>query len=827
MGIMDLVMMIRSVTISAVSGALLCYPVLADTPAQTSATELLERLDRIEAAIATPPAQQTVRFNRDIRPILSEHCFKCHGPDEKQRKGGLRLDTAEGAREALTPGNPETSEVIARITTHDPDDKMPPVNSPTALTPAQIETITKWIAEGAQYEPHWAFAKPVRPDVPSVKQTDWPRNAIDNFILARLESMGVVPSPEADRRTLIRRVSLDLTGLPPAPGDVEAFVNDSAADAYEKVVDRLLASPHFGERWGRHWLDAARYADSDGYGIDAPRPIWKYRDWVIGAFNNDVPFDRFTVAQLAGDMMPDAQRDDIVATGFHRNTMINMEGGSDPEEFRIASIIDRVNTTGTVFLGLTMGCAQCHTHKYDPISHAEYFQFYAYFNNDDEITIDLPTPEQEEQLKIGREAVAAAQKSLDAYIKDVEDYLLSDWEKALPDETRAGFAASVQQGLMLPRAERHPDQTRAIRTIFFKEDPEFAWRTADVREAQKLVPNVASSMVLRKRAEPRDTRIHLAGDFTRPGDPVKPATPAVLHASTASEPIPTRYDLAQWIVSPENPLTARVTVNRFWQNVFGRGIVETENDFGTQGIAPSHPDLLDWLATEFVASGWRMKSMIRLMVTSATYRQSSAMRPDLIDIDPLNKMLARQSRLRLEAEILRDSSLAASGLLNPTIGGPSVYPPQPDGIMSQQKVARSWNPSTGPDRYRRGMYTFFWRASPHPSLILFDAPDANMACTRRNRSNTPLQALTLLNEESCVEQAKELAKRITSSTAQDDAARIALAFELCLARAPRESEQRALLALLESERAATQNETDPWVSVGRVMLNLDEFITRE
>ncbi len=809
------------------AGVVACAVAYGDGAGASGGASLLDRVSRVESSIdALAAGPQTVRFNRDVRPILSEHCFKCHGPDEKQRKGGLRLDLRDAAMEALAPGNADASEVMKRVTTHDLEDRMPPADAKTTLTPAQIEMLRTWIAEGARYEAHWAFIKPERPAVPAVKQTAWARNPIDNFVLARLEANNVAPSQEADRRTLIRRAYLDLLGTPPAPEAVDAFLNDPSSDAYEKMIDGLLASAHFGERWGRHWLDVARYADSDGYGIDNPRPIWKYREWVINAFNADMPFDQFATKQLAGDLLPDGTRDDVVATGFHRNTMFNGEGGVDPEEFRIVSIIDRVNTTGSVFLGLTMGCAQCHTHKYDPITQKEYYQFFAFFNNDDEINIDLPTPEQEEELKVARANVAEAQRTLNAYINAVEDYLLAQWEQSLAAETRATFVASVQQGLMLPFKERHPDQEKAIREIFFKDDPEYAWRRADLAAAQSKVPSVPASMVLRKRAEPRDTFIHIKGDFTQHGEKVSPATLAVLNAPPAND-APNRLDLAKWIIDPNNPLTARVTVNRMWQALFGRGIVETENDFGTQGTPPTNPDLLDWLATEFVRDGWSMKSMIRLMVTSATYRQSSAMRPDLLQIDPQNRLLARQSRLRLEAEILRDSALTASGLMNPQIGGPSVYPPQPDGIMKQQKVGRSWTASTGPDRYRRGMYTFFWRASPHPSLVLFDAPDANMACTRRNRSNTPLQALTLLNEESCVEQADALAKRIVAEQPDDHRARIARAFELCLGREPREFEVNTLMALLEKERALAPDEQSAWKSVARVLLNLDEFITRE
>lgn len=802
----------------------LCAAVVVAEPG----APLIERLNRIEQAIDSLATRATtVRFNRDVRPILSEHCFKCHGPDEKQRKAGLRLDVEDAAREALAPGRPEASKVLKRVRSHDSDERMPPPSAQSSLTEAQIETLATWIAEGAPYERHWAFIKPTRPQIPIVRANEWPRNPIDNFILHRLEEAGVSPSEEANRRVLIRRAYLDLTGLPPTPDAVEAFAADPAPDAYEKVVDALLASPHFGERWGRHWLDGARYADSDGYGIDNPRNIWKYRDWVIDAFNSDMPFDRFTIAQLAGDLLPDGTRDDLVATGFHRNTLINQEGGVDAEEFRVAAVIDRVNTTGTVFLGLTLGCAQCHSHKYDPVSQEEYYRFFAFFNSDDDAVIDLPKAEEEEALRAAQARVAEAQQSLDSYIRDVEDYLLAQWEQSLSPETRATFVASVQQGLNLPRADRHPDQTAAIRAIFFKDDPEYAWRSADLKAAKAAVPNVPSTMVLRKRIDLRDTFIHVQGDFTRKGDKVEPGMLAFLHRAPTPASTLTRLDLARWIVHPDNPLTARVTVNRIWMHLFGRGIVETENDFGTQGTPPTHPDLLDWLATEFMAREWSMKSMIRLIVTSATYRQSSNVRPDLDDIDPQNRLLARQSRLRLEAEILRDNALAVSGLLNPAIGGPSVFPPQPDGIMSQQKVARTWTASEGPDRYRRGMYTFFWRASPHPSLILFDAPDAIMTCTRRNRSNTPLQALSLLNEASCVEAAQYLGARILRDAPQDDAARIAHAFRVCLGRDPREREAAALHELLRLERAAGQDDAGAMTSLARVMLNLDEFITRE
>jgi hypothetical protein len=723
----------------------------------------------------------------------------------------------------------------------------------TPLPDAQIETLARWIDEGAKAPAdeapesvkHWAFVAPVRAPVPEVKQSGWPRNDIDRFILARLEQKKIKPSPPADRVTLIRRVSLDLIGLPPTPAEADAFVNDQRADAYEQLVDRLLASPHYGERWARHWLDVARYADSNGYSIDAPRAIWKYRDWVIDALNRDLPYDQFVIEQLAGDLLPDATQEQKIATGFHRNTQINQEGGIDPEQFRIESVLDRVNTTGTAFLGLTVGCAQCHDHKFDPISQREYYQLFAFLNNQDEPDLDTATPEEFAK----REAYRAKTKTIEAGLDRYADSIVpkqAAWEASLTEEQRAKLKDEVQTALLLLPAQRNEEQTKNAHAAFLEYDAGYKQLQKQLDKFKKDEPRITTTMVLQERMQPRESYVFIKGDFTRKGDPV---TPAVLHVLQPMPPTeqPTRLDLARWIVAPQNPLTARVMINRVWQQYFGRGLVETENDFGTQGSPPSHPELLDWLAAELIAQKWSLKAMHRLIVTSAVYRQSSHVRPDLANVDANNKMLARQTRLRLDGEIVRDVSLSASGLLNPKIGGPSVFPPQPDGVMTLGQSKREWMASQGEDRNRRGMYTFFWRATPHPALMVFDSPDGMSACTRRPRSNTPLQALTLLNSQAFVEFSQALAARVLKDEAGSDRKRIERAFRFCLSRKPVPAERQRLRDLLNKELAAFRKTPDEaaavvsrkrdsksdlaqlaaWTAVSRVLLNLDETITRE
>lgn len=792
-------------------------------------------------------------YLRDVKPILTRSCVPCHGAT--QQKGGLRLDTAAAALQggdagpALQPGKSSASLLIQTVKgVHEDIARMPYKKPP--LPGAEIELLARWINEGAPAPKdevpgsaiHWSFIAPGHPREPRVKHAQWARNGVDSFILARLEKEQIQPAPEADRVTLIRRVSLDLTGLPPTPADVNAFVRDGSPDAYEALVERLLASPHFGERWGRHWLDVARYADSNGYSIDAPRSIWKYRDWVVQALNRDLPFDQFVTWQLAGDLLPSPTIEQRVATGFHRNTQINQEGGIDPEQFRIESIIDRVNTTGTALLGLTIGCAQCHDHKFDPLAQKEYYQLFAFFNNADEPTLEIP----DERLvpdNIESE-INDANEELDRHVRTV-NVGQGEWEKGLSAEALEKLGPEFRAALALPQAKRSNLQQRLVFAQFRPDDKEFKRKLSRLQSLEKREAKPVSTLVMQERKEPRRSYLFIKGDFTRDGGAVTPGVPATLHAFPPVEK-PSRLDLARWIVAPENPLTARVTVNRMWQEYFGRGLVETENDFGTQGELPSHPELLDWLATEFMARHWSMKEMHRLIVTSATYRQSSRARPDLEIKDPRNKLLARQSRLRLDAELVRDVALASTGLLNPRLGGPPVYPPQPDGVMSLGQVKRDWKASEGASRYRRGLYTFFFRATPHPALAVFDAPDGFSACTRRLRSNTPLQALTLLNNRAFYEFASALADRVLREGPRDDRGRIEYAMRLCLARPPAPAEVARLKQLLDEELAeapvplakpSTGAKAAPssrqaqqlaaWTSLARVLLNLDETITRE
>jgi mono/diheme cytochrome c family protein len=798
-------------------------------------------------------ADEPVDYLRDVKPILSKHCVLCHGASRP--RGSLRLDTAAAALKggdsgpAVVPGTVDESTLIEAVAGDGTIERMP-LNRPP-LSDAQIATLKAWINQGAKApasetpsvaDTHWAFVPPVRPEPPAVRNEAWVRNPIDRFVLARLEREGIEPSPEADKTTLIRRLSLDLLGLPPSAEEVDRFLLDNRPDAYERLVDRLLSSPHYGERAARQWLDLARYADSNGYSIDAPRQIWKYRDWVIDAFNRDQPFDEFSIEQLAGDLLPQPTLEQKVATGFHRNTPINQEGGIDLEQFRIESVVDRVSTTATVFLGLTMACAQCHDHKYDPISQKEYYRFFAFFNNVDEPEMPVASPEQVSR----RDAIQA---QIDAYLNQIcaqNPTLLERqkaWEASLDMVARQKQTQEVRTVFDVVFDKRSEAQQAVVFAAFIDQskDPAIEEHQKFVTQLRAQLPKIVTTMVVRERAQPRETHVLTQGDFTRPAEVVSPGIPAVLPPlEISAEHTPNRLDLARWLFDPTNPLTARVTVNRLWQSAFGRGLVETENDFGTQGAPPSHAELLDWLATEMVARGWSLKAMQRLVVTSATYRQSSRVRPDLKTIDPDNRKLARQSRLRLDAELVRDSALEASGLLSRTIGGPSVFPPQPDGVMNFGQMRREWKADTGPDRYRRGLYTFLWRATPHPLLMVFDAPDATRACTRRVRSNTPLQALTLLNDEAFFEFASALGARVLSTGPSDDAGRLSYAFRLCLSRSPSRSELLRLGDLLASIRAEEprdmpngeaaftgSSERAAWTAVARVLLNLDEFITRE
>ena len=815
------------------------------------------------------PAQQTPTFSpgalsffeTNVWPILKANCLQCHS--DQVHSSGLVLERREGLLRggnrgpAVQPGAPAKSRLMEAIEQKG-ELKMPLGGK---LSDGEIAILRKWIeqnlpwtAEAGGRKPpgwdHWAFQQPQRPVLPPVKDSNRVRNPIDRFIFARLEQEGIRPSPEADPHTLLRRVSLDLTGLPPTPKEIQDFLSDTSPDAYEKVVNRLLASPHYGERWGRHWLDLARYADSDGYTIDSPRPIWKYRDWVIQALNRDQPFNEFVIEQLAGDLLPKPTTDQLVATGFHRNTPSNFEGGTDLEQYRVEAVADRVATTASVFLGLTMGCARCHDHKYDPITQREFYEFFAFFNSTDEVSgesgrhdfyrpvLDLPTPEEAARAAAYWAQATALSRELVEYVQALEAKPVPPGGPPRHQDTGLLARIATLRELMKPAGmDGSPVASN-----------EYQWRK----------PVVTRTLITRELPEARETYIHLGGDFLRHGTRVYPGVPAVLSAKPVTG---NRLDLAKWIADPANPLTARVTVNRMWQSYFGKGLVESESDFGRMGAKPTHPELLDWLATEFVSHGWSQKAMHRLIVTSATYRQSSQQRVDLEQVDPYNRLLARQSRMRLEAEIIRDAGLVASGLLTPAIGGRSVYPPIPEGAMAVTQLNHIWSTATGPDRFRRGLYTFSFRSALHPTLGLFDAPDGTSACTRRIRSNSPLQALTLLNDEAFLEFAIGLAKRTLKEAPANDRQRLEYAFQLALGRAPQPKEFERLAAFLAAQRdeylsdptsasllvikegtapgvrrrGLAEEVVDPkqapelaaWTAVSRVLFNLDDFMTRE
>lgn len=705
-------------------------------------------------ALAKGPGEP-VDFMREIRPLLAQNCLMCHGPDEGTRESGLRLDTRAGATSeadsglpAVIPGDGENSELLTRLSSQEDDLRMPPPDAGRQLSPDQIAVVRRWIEQGAPYAQHWSFQPPVAATMPPVEDASWPRNEIDHFVLARLDSESLVPSPEASRATLIRRLSLDLTGLLPTPDAVQQFLDDDRPYAYEALVDRLLQSPHFGERWGRHWLDLARYADSDGYLGDDLRPYaWKYRDWVINALNANQPFDQFTIDQLAGDLLPQATLEQQIATGFHRNSMKNTEAGADRELDRVIRTVDRTSTTAAVWLGLTLGCAECHTHKFDPITQDEFYQTYAFFNR-------------------------------------LEDHDLPD-------------------------------------------------------------PSGGTAPTVAETDDERKTFVHVRGDFRNRGAEVQPGTLTVLHPLRPRGSTPDRLDLARWLVDPANPLTPRVTVNHVWKHLFGRGLVATEEDFGATGEAPSHPELLDALAVMFRDAGWDRKRLIRRIVTSAAYRQASDVRPDLLQRDPLNVLLARQSRLRLEAEVVRDAALAASGLLTSRVGGPSIRPEMHTQITDISRN-KDWKVSLGADRYRRGMYILFRRGTPYPMLTTFDAPDTTIACTRRERSNSPLQALTLLNDPVFVECSQQLGSRLVREGGQTAEQWITHGFRLCLGRGPTPDELQRAVALVAEQRSMMEHLDhrrlaelvgDPLpgvplrqqaerVALARVLMNLDEFITR-
>lgn len=1008
----------------------------------------------ITASAADGP--KPVNFVRDVRPILARNCFACHGPDDKHREADLRLDTREGAvaehdgRHAIVPGNIATSELVKRIVASD-DQQMPPKDSGRSLSPEQIDVLKRWIAEGANWGNHWSFEKISRPPVPTVNSAKTPITDLDRFVLARLSDVGLSPSAEADKHTLARRVAIDLIGLPPDPALLKAYLADSSPQAYERLVDGLLKSPAYGERWARLWLDLARYADTKGYEKDLARTMWRYRDWVIDAFNNDLPYDEFTREQLAGDLLPNASIEQQLATAFHRNTMINDEGGTDNEEFRVAAVKDRIDTTLQVWMGLTFGCAKCHSHKYDPISQREYYQVYAYFNQtedaddfDERPKLATPTREQIEQQARLRTEVARLEQDRDA-ATDALKAFAEEWSakvssvrgwvvltpkemtaasqstltrqddgsilaeakspaketytivapvdvtrftglklEALPDSShpkggvgrspndgnfvlsgikvalrRAGETTEIplatakadfsQPDYPVEHAIKNPDlpkrgwavspqQTKTHTAVFTSAEPlpidkdaelivtldhqfefgypgfsigrfrvsvtsdespaldptvpepilaivktpaasrtveqqaqllkhvaSFAPSTQSVRDRiaklnQELAAPVPQTPIMRELADgkKRATKIHVRGNFLEQGDAVEPAIPASFHPFPADAPA-NRLGVAKWLTDPNNPLTARVAVNRIWAQFFGAGLVETQEDFGSQGQPPTHPELLDWLAVEFMAPTgspaetsprpWSLKRLCKLIVMSATYRQSARTTPEMLQKDRFNKYLARGPRFRMEAEMIRDNALAASGLLSRKMYGPSVMPPQPEGIWQSTYNTTKWETSKGEDRYRRGLYTFIKRTTPYPAMTTFDAPSRELCTVRRINTNTPLQALVTLNDPAFVEAAQALARRMVKEGGLKLEDRLAKGLELALIR-PAKPEEIAVLAKLYEMRRdhyakfsdeAIKLATDPigplpegtaaaelaaFTAVSNVILNLDEFVTR-
>ena len=814
-------------------------------------------------------AHVTINYAVSIQPILAEHCLVCHGQDEAE--AGLRLDRPDGAmvesdsgHRAIVPGHPKASQLMSRITATD-ETRMPPEGEP--LSAAQVNLLRQWIAEGAEWQTHWAY-RPLNDDktLPQGSSGDVPisRNSIDDYVADQLAVLQTSASVTASRRTLIRRLSLDLLGLPPTPSEVHAFVEDTSPDAYARLVDRLLASPRFGERWGRHWLDKARYADSDGYEKDRSRPdAFRYRDWVIASINDDLPFDQFTIEQLAGDLLPSATDEQRLATAFHRQTLTNTEGGTDQEQWRVAAVMDRTETMGTVWLGLTVGCARCHTHKYDAITHAEYYQLFAYFNNADEVHADVLRSEsalrEYERLQPAYvEKLNQLQHEKGKLQRELGFQDQADWEQQLADSSpRPGHqdALELQRWAKIARQQRSEVQQSRLDKAYQRSAKSLVAIEAKLTEhlKQKPMATMQVRVVAERNEGRRSTHVMRRGDFEQLLAVVQPGTLGSLPSIDAlleseSKNQPDRLRLAKWLVHRQNPIVPRVVANQVWQNLFGEGLVVTPNDFGVRGEAPSLPRLLDHLASEYLRRGWSRKQLIRYIVNSHTYRQSSEFREDLAQRDPRNRWLARQNRFRVEAEVVRDISLAVSGLLSDRIGGPSVFPPMPAEVAAISYANNfKWAVSEGGDRYRRGLYTFFKRTSPHPTLTTFDCPDANTTNVKRNRSNTPLAALTLMNNEVYTEAASALAESLLSESYADDTQRIRQAFERCLARPASLAEVAALRSVLgdarqyylkhkaEAEKIAVGPAGRPvgvaeraaWAVALRVLLNVDEFITRE
>ena len=979
------------------------------------------------------------------RAIMAENCFDCHGPDKEQRKAKLRLDVREGALkdlggyQSVMPGKPGQSELIARLITKDEYEVMPPKKTGKSLSKEETDVLKQWISEGADYPIHWAYRPILSPPLPKLKNGKGVQNPIDRFVFAKLEGLNRAPSPEADRRTLAKRLHYDFLGLPPDPARVDKFVKDQSPNAYADLVEELLVSAHFGERWGRHWLDVARYADSDGYEKDRARPnAWRYRDWVIEAINEDLPYDQFTVEQLAGDLLPEATPKQRLATAFHRQTLTNTEGGTDQEQWRVAAVMDRLETTGAAWLGLTLTCARCHDHKYDNITQDEYYQLFAFYNNGDETNYALPSSaaalaKYEKDKATHDKQVSALEKTLKdrtvsrkdaqalwekktrarlsaikdpithhplklgplpkqgdfrlvareddslfveklvpetttfllnlstdtggkpltgfrlevladpklpakgpgltkhgnfvlsefrAFVVDLvdsqkteplpfssakADFSQNKWpvQAAIDRKDETGWAISPQMGrnhqatfrlaqplpakkagslriemaqlygsrhvigrfrimaitgehsadvapenvrkaLLVEAPKRKDDQRKLLAEHFAKTDPVAAKIRKQLDDLRKKAPKPSTTnvrVITQRKGSPRKTYVFRRGEFKQPIHEVREGGLSLLHPFKPRNQKGSvdRLDLARWLIDSANPITPRVTVNQIWTHLFGHGLVRTPEDFGVRGAPPTHPELMDWLAHHFIHDAkWSRKELIRLIVRSATYRQSSNHRSELAGLDPNNELLHRQNRFRVEAEIVRDLNLAAAGLLSSEVGGSSVFPPMPAGIAGLSYAnSFKWNVSKGSDRYRRGLYTFFKRTSPHPNLLTFDCPDSNVACVKRNRSNTPLAALVTLNNVTFVEAAKAFAQRILKEAPPGDEKRIAHGFRLCVSRSPEPHETKAFSDLLADSRSwyeknpedaksfAGDPETAAWAATVRIMLNMDEFLTRE
>jgi hypothetical protein len=830
------------------------------------------------AAEATGATLGEIDFERHIAPLLREHCWKCHG--QSRQEGDLRLDRRTDALrggasgQVIVPGRSSESPLFARITSTSTAERMPAEAEP--LPAEAIDLLRNWIDSGAAWpldkaetvsapSQHWAYIKPQRPAVPAVSRGAWCRNSIDAFILSRLESQGLPPADEVSRERLIRRVTLDLTGLPPTLDEIDAFLADEGDAAYERLVDRLLASPAYGERWAIPWLDAARHADSHGFQQDGARTAWPYRDWVVRALNADQPFDEFTIEQLAGDLLPNPTEEQLVATGFHRSAMLNLENGIHVDEQRVVSLLDRVNTTAAVWLGTTLQCAQCHNHKYDPFPQEDYYRLYAFFNGGrDEIEAGvggyfpkvggpqlklyslLSPPEQELAHRL-EATLAETQEQIAVLTKE-----LLPGEAAWQAAVLAGQAKApllIQEILRTPPEERSNPDAFELHRAFLASSPQLnALNTKHTVAKKKYEQLLPIALVMGELPEPRQTHVLIRGDFLQPGEAVSAGTPAVLPPLTAGQS-GNRLDLARWLVSADNPLVARVTVNRIWREFFGRALVATVDDFGARGEPPTHPELLDWLATEFMRLNWSTKALHRLIVTSAAYRQSAAVGGKLLQTDPDNALYARGPRKRLPAEMIRDQALAHAGLLSRKMYGPPIQPYQPPGIWRQvDEASNFWVMSKGEDLYRRGVYVYWRRTSPYPSFVNFDAPTREVCTLEREPSITPLQALTTLNDPVYVEAAVNLAQRLLTDlpAGASDEERVALAFRMTTSRRPTAAEQGVLVKLLRNLMLVYENDltatrvlcaalklpagadtvrTAAWIHLARAVLNLDETIT--